>query len=113
MLWFSKDQEPPELSSQELHFLIVCLYPSLKGVPYEICRAGGPGHQIIVSLHIADSSKIPHQGEPFIPFFDVEKLKELIGRKGRLKAYYQSEWECSGVSSPKAALNVFPALRKF
>lgn len=86
-LWFSKDQEPLELElldAQEFHFQIVCLYPSLKNVPYEICRAGGPGHQVLVALHIDDPTKTPSSDRPFTPFFDVEHLKELIGRKGRL-----------------------------
>lgn len=64
--------------------MIVCLYYCLKKVPYEICRAGGPGHQVIVPLHINNPSKTPSHNQPFEPFFSVEKLKELIGRKGRL-----------------------------
>ena len=83
-LWFSKEQELEHLDPQEFHFLILCLYPFLKNVPYEICRAGGPGHQVLVALHINDSDKIPKKEQPFIPFFDVGQLKELIGRKGCL-----------------------------
>lgn len=39
-LWFTKDQELLELDLldvREFHFMIICLYPCLKNVPYEIC----------------------------------------------------------------------------
>lgn len=35
-------------------------------------------------LHIDDTLLIPSSDKPFIPYFNVEKLKEAIGRKGRL-----------------------------
>ena len=67
-LWFTKDEEPLELdmlSADELHYLIVNLYPMLQNVPYRLCRAGGPGHQVIVPLIIDEPAKIPANDQPF------------------------------------------------
>ena len=86
-LWFSRDEEPLELdllSSTELHYLVVSLYPMLKNTSYEFCRAGGPGHQVIVPLSIDDPTRIPSNDQPFLPYFTVEMLKTSIGRKGRV-----------------------------
>ena len=71
-LWFSRDEEPLELdllSSTELHYLVVSLYPMLKNTSYEFCRAGGPGHQVIVPLSIDDPTRIPSNDQPFLPYF--------------------------------------------
>lgn len=72
------------LTKEELHFLIVCLYHQLHDVPYELCKATGPGNCVIVPLNIDDPSKKPRRGRPFVPHFSCEKVKELIGRKGKL-----------------------------
>lgn len=86
-LWFSRTEDPLELeliNAEELHFLILCLYPILKEVPYEFCRAAGVGNKVIVPLNIDDSRYIPDVDRPFQPYFTVLKLKDAVGRKGRL-----------------------------
>lgn len=109
-LWFVKDQEPLELeylSAMELHFFLTCLYPSIRNAPYELCRAGGPGHQVLVPIPIDDPDKVPHAGRPFVPFFTVEMLKTSIGRKGRL--YIRPLQEIQGaprVSQIEVSLNM-------
>lgn len=85
--WFcNEDKLAIELqfTAQEVHFLIVCLYPQLRDVPYELCKAAGPGNCVIVPLIINDPSKKARLGQPFIPPFSCVKVKELIGRKGKL-----------------------------
>ena len=87
MLWFDKDcalQLPTCLTPDELHFLIVCLYPLLKELPYEFCKATGPGNTVIISLQIEDYRMKPSASSPFIPYFTPDRLKSYIGRKGKL-----------------------------
>lgn len=86
-LWFTKDEDPLELEllqPAELHFLIVCLYPMLKSVPYEFCRAAGLGNKVIVPLKINDDMYLPAAELPFRPYFSVNQLKSAVGRRGRL-----------------------------
>ena len=75
---------PMCLTADEVHFLIVCLYPQLQSIPYELCKATGPGHCVLVPLAVEDETKKPRRGSPFTPYFSCVKLKELIGRKGKL-----------------------------
>ena len=72
------------LNARELHYQLITLYPSLNNVHYQLCRAGGPSHQVILPLSISDSAMEPSLDRPFTPYFTVEQLKALIGRKGRL-----------------------------
>lgn len=87
-LWFDKDVDqlhlPLHYDADELHFVLTCIYPSLVDVKYELCRAGGPSHHMIVPLAIDDDEMIPSLDRPFRPYFSVDLLKERIGRKGRL-----------------------------
>lgn len=86
-LWFTREVDPlvlELLNARELHFLLTTLYPSLKNIPYQFCRAGGPGHQVIVPLSINESDMEPSLDYPFTPYFTVEQLKGLVGRKGCL-----------------------------
>ena len=87
-LWFDKDVDqlhlPLYYDADEVHFVLTCLYPPLVDVPYELCRAGGPSHHMIVPLAIDDDEMIPSLDRPFRPYFSVDLLKERIGRKGRL-----------------------------
>ncbi len=88
-LWFTRDEDPLELdfvNAEELHFLILCLYPMMAGIPYQFCRAAGLGNKVIVPLHVNDTSYSPEMESvrPFKPYFTVKMLKEAVGRKGRL-----------------------------
>ena len=86
-LWFDKDDQlqlPHYYNSDELHFVITSLYPTLVGNKYELCRAGGPAHHLILPLPIDDAERVPSRELPFRPYFTVDLLKERIGRKGRL-----------------------------
>ena len=54
-LWFTKDDPlsiGTYLTPDELHYLFLCLYPILAGIPYEFCKAAGPGNTVIVALDI-------------------------------------------------------------
>lgn len=86
-LWFCKDDQlelPTYLSPDELHFLLLCLYPKLFGTPYEFCKAAGPGNNIIVPLVVEDARMKPSKNREFQPYFTPDRLKEAIGRKGRV-----------------------------
>ena len=86
-LWFDKDDQlqlPHYYNSEELHFVLLCLYPQLVGKKYELCRVGGPSHHLILPLPIDNPEMIPSRESPFRPYFTVDLLKERIGRKGRL-----------------------------
>lgn len=56
----------------------------LKSVPYEFCRAAGPGNKVIVPLPISDGAYLPAVESPFKPYLSVSQLKGAVGRKGRL-----------------------------
>ncbi len=48
--WFSSDDKLDidlYLTEGELHFLFICLFPV---IPYEICKATGPGNTVICTL---------------------------------------------------------------
>ena len=86
-LWFTKEDPlsiPTYLTPEELHFLILCLYPTLSRIPYEFCKAAGPGNSVILSLDIDDSRMKSHKDREFLPFFAPDRLKDAIGRKGRV-----------------------------
>ena len=77
VLWFDKDcalQLPTCLTPDELHFLIVCLYPLLKEIPYEFCKATGPGNTVVISLKIEDYRMKPSASSPFIPYFTPDRV---------------------------------------
>ena len=85
--WFSGEDKLAlgiEVSSEEFHFVVVCLFPPLRNIPYEVCKATGPGHSVLIPLAIDDESLHPRKGLPFRPVFSVSRLKEAIGRKGKL-----------------------------
>lgn len=85
--WFTVDDRLEielHLSAEELHLLILCLYPQLKGIPYEFCKAAGPGNTVIVPILIPEERKRPRQGKPFHPYFSSSVLREKVGRKGKL-----------------------------
>ena len=85
--WFCNEDKlsiPMCLTADEVHFLLTCLYPQLQSIPYELCKATGPGHCVLVPLAIEDETKKPRRESPFTPYFSCVKLKELIGRKGKL-----------------------------
>ena len=83
-LWLDKDvqlQLPHYYNSEELHFVFLCLYPQLVGEKYELCRAGGPSHHLILPLPIDDPEIIPSRE---LPFGTYSQLTFWIGRKGRI-----------------------------
>lgn len=87
VLWFTRDDMlsiATYLTAEELHFLLLCLYPPLKNIPYEFCKAAGPGNNVIISLPIEDRRLKPSVGRPFVPFCTPDRLKSFIGRKGKL-----------------------------
>ena len=86
-LWFSREDQldlATYLTPEELHFLLLCLYPKLKEIPYEFCKATGPGNSVIVPFAIEDPRMKPRSNHQFRPYFSPDRLKELVGRKGRL-----------------------------
>lgn len=85
--WFCKEDQlemPLYLTAEEVHYLICILYPPLKRISYEFCKASGPGNNVIVPLIVANERFKPGSAFPFLPYFDAENLKSQIGRKGRL-----------------------------
>ena len=72
------------LSPEELYFVILCLYPQLKGIPYEFCKAAGPGNSVLVPLTISDECRRPSRGQPFRPYFSSDELTQMVERKGKL-----------------------------
>lgn len=87
ILWFTKEgplELPTYLTADELHFLVVCLYPLLQRIPYEFCKAAGPGNNVIVPLNIEDQRMKPSASRPLAPYFTPDMLKACIGRKGKL-----------------------------
>ena len=86
-LWFSREDQlelATHLTPEELHFVILCLYPKLKEIPYEFCKATGPGNSVVVPLSIDDPRMKPRINRTFRPFFAPDRLKEPVGRKGKL-----------------------------
>ena len=86
-LWFTKEDPlhiPTYLTPDELHYLFLCLYPMLSGIPYEFCKATGPGNNVVVPLDIPDTSSRPRRDREFVPFFSPDRVKAAIGRKGRV-----------------------------
>lgn len=86
-LWFTKEdplQIPTYLTPDELHFMFLCLYPMLSGIPYEFCKATGPGNNVIVPLDIPDTGSRPRRDREFVPFFSPDRVKAAIDRKGRI-----------------------------
>ena len=45
------------LTAHVVHFLLVCLYPQLQSFPYELCKATGPGHCVLVPLTLLCSNR--------------------------------------------------------
>lgn len=85
--WFTTDDKlvvDIDVSAEEFHFMLICLFPPLRDLPYEMCKATGPGNSVVVPLVIDDEGMRPQPGHPFLPFFSVSQLKESIGRKGKL-----------------------------
>lgn len=73
--WFSNDDKLAvnvDTSAEEFHFLLTCLFPPIQRVPYEICKAIGPGNCVVIPLPITDESMRPQRGKPFDP---VDQLK--------------------------------------
>ena len=87
VLWFTREEMlsiPTYLTAEELHFLMICLYPLLRNEPYEFCKAVGPGNNIIIPLPIEDRYSRPSASCRFVPFRTPDQLKRLIGHKGKL-----------------------------
>ena len=57
--WFTNDDRLVvnlDTSAEEFHFLLTCLFPPIRGVPYEICKVTGPGNCVVVPLAINDDN---------------------------------------------------------
>ena len=52
----------------------------MKDIAYELCKAAGPGHNVIVPLNIVDDSFRPDSSQTFAPFFSPDEAKRQIGR---------------------------------
>ena len=63
------------VSAEEFLFILICLFPPLRGLLYEICKATGPGNGVTIPLAIDDESMRPCSGQPFVPYFAVTQLK--------------------------------------
>ena len=77
-LWFTKEDSltiPTYLTPDELHFILMCLYPVLSGIPYEFCKATGGGNQVLVPLDIIDERKKPRRDREFFPYFSPDRVK--------------------------------------
>lgn len=87
VLWFTREDMlsiQTYLTPEELHFLIICLYPLIRDVPYEFCKAAGPGNNVIIDLPVEDLRMKPAANRKFVPFCTPDLLKRFIGRKGKL-----------------------------
>lgn len=85
VLWFTREDMlsiPTYLTPDELHFLVICLYPLIKSIPYEFCKAAGPGNNVIVPLPVPKNAE--SRNSNFVPFGTPDILKSFIGRKGKL-----------------------------
>ena len=85
-LWFTRDENPLELdfvNAEELHFLILCLYPIMAGIPYQLCRAAGLGNKVIVPLHVNDTS-YSRDREAIQTIFHCENAEGSGGQKRSL-----------------------------
>ncbi len=85
VLWFTRDDMlnvPTYLTAEELHFLIIFLYPLLRNEPYEFCKAAGPGNNVIVPLPIEDRRLKPTADHRFVPFCTPDQLKRLLVERG-------------------------------
>ena len=57
--WFTCDDKlavNADATADEFHFLIQCLFLLIKIIPYEFCKATGPGNVVLVTLPIMDES---------------------------------------------------------
>lgn len=83
-LWFSasdKLQIETCMTPEEFHFLLLCLYPMLSEVLYELCKAAGPGHTVIVPLTIEDQSFRPSGSQPFSSYFSPNEVRGRLAAK--------------------------------
>ena len=51
-----------EVSSEEFYFVVLCLFPPLRNIPYEICKATGPGNSVLIPLPIDNEGLQPKKG---------------------------------------------------
>lgn len=66
--WFCNEDKlpvPVDASAEGMHFVLLCLFPPLMDIPYEICKASGPGNSVIVPLPIDNEALHPRKGAPF------------------------------------------------
>ena len=73
-----------DATAEEFHFTLQCLFPPLRSIPYEFCKATGAGNVVLVPLLISNEGLRPKRNQPFHPFCSVRELKEGIGRMGKL-----------------------------
>ena len=72
---------PTSLTPAEFHNLVVSMFQSLQGIPYEICRAGGVNNTTIIALKPPGASE-----STFHPYWCPDRLKGEIKR--RCTSYY-------------------------
>ena len=76
-----------DATAEEFHFTLHCRFPPLRSIPYEFCKATGPGNVVLVPLLISNEGLRPKRNQPFHPFFSARELKEGIGQEGKIKLY--------------------------
>ncbi len=89
ILWFCNEdrlQIPTYYTPEEVHYVVVTLYPLLRNICYEFCKATGPGNNVLVPLSRPNSSRLEAGPSALIhtPVFSADQLKGQVGRKGRL-----------------------------
>ena len=65
--WFTSEDKfavSVDATAEEFHFAIQCLFPLIKSIPYEFCKATGPGNVILVPLPIHDETMKPTASGP-------------------------------------------------
>lgn len=85
-LWMSSDipaEIPSCLTPEEFHALVISMFPAVQGIPYEVCKAGGPNHTAVIPLELPPEY-VPSTDEEFRPYWSPERLKEYIKRRSKV-----------------------------
>ncbi len=99
-LWFCNEDRlevPTYYTAEEVHYVLVTLFPLLRDFPYEFCKATGPGNNVLVPLSRPNSSELEAATSVLThtPVFAADQLKGQIGRKGRLYIRPRQDIDCA------------------
>ena len=78
--WFNVDDKlamDVYVSAEKFHFILICLFPPLQHLLYEICKATSPGNSIVVPLALDNESMRPCLGQPFCALFCCYSVKRI------------------------------------